>query len=300
MDILRRSSAQLSDAVWKELDEAAATAAKNVMTARRIATFDGPRGWDYIATPLGTMKACATREGKAVVCVPEIALLAQIRADFSVPWSAVEAFERGGPAMDTSTAEDGRPRGRARGGPPRLLRRARGHGVPRGPRFPAPPARRLVGSGPGDRGSRRRGGDAGPPDGARAVRGGPLAGPVLRVSRRRESRLPGASPHEEHHRRRAPVARDAGRRRALLDARRRLHSHRRRRSRGGLPVARPRRAAPVLRRDHRAADARARSRLRPGRRSRRGPDCAAPRVRDTVSNGRLRWPAASRAPPAPS
>src|SRR5262245_10778472 len=40
MDILRRSSAQLSEAVWKELDEAAATAARNVMTARRIATFD--------------------------------------------------------------------------------------------------------------------------------------------------------------------------------------------------------------------------------------------------------------------
>ena len=52
-----------------------------------------------------TMKACATREGKAVVCVPEVALLAQIRADFSLPWSAVEAFERDGPALDTSTAE---------------------------------------------------------------------------------------------------------------------------------------------------------------------------------------------------
>ena len=45
MDILRRGSAQLSEAVWKELDDAAATAARNVMTARRVATFDGPRGW---------------------------------------------------------------------------------------------------------------------------------------------------------------------------------------------------------------------------------------------------------------
>src|SRR5262245_45148721 len=106
MDILRRASAQLSDAVWKELDEAVATAARNAMTARRIATFDGPRGWDYIATPLGTMKACETREGKAVVCVPEIALLAQLRADFALPWSAVEAFERGGPALDTAAAEN--------------------------------------------------------------------------------------------------------------------------------------------------------------------------------------------------
>lgn len=106
MDILRRESAQLSDRVWKELDRPAVTAAKNVMTARRIATFDGPRGWDYIATPLGTMKACETQEGKAVVCVPEVALLAQLRADFSLAWSTVEAFERGGPALDTAAAED--------------------------------------------------------------------------------------------------------------------------------------------------------------------------------------------------
>jgi uncharacterized linocin/CFP29 family protein len=105
MDILRRDSPRLSDRVWKELDEAAATAARHVMTARRIATFDGPRGWDYIATPLGTMKACETGEGKAVVCVPEVALLAQVRADFSLPWSAVEAFERGGPGLDTAPAE---------------------------------------------------------------------------------------------------------------------------------------------------------------------------------------------------
>jgi uncharacterized linocin/CFP29 family protein len=105
MDILRRESAQLSEQIWKQLDQAAITAARNVMTARRIATFDGPRGWDYIAAPLGTMRACETREGKAVVCVPEVALLAQIRADFALPWSAVEAVERGGPALDTAPTE---------------------------------------------------------------------------------------------------------------------------------------------------------------------------------------------------
>ena len=187
MDILRRGSAQLSDAVWKELDEAAATAAKNVMTARRIATFDGPRGWDYIATPLGTMKACADAEGKAVVCVPEVALLAQIRADFSLPWSAVEAFERGGPALDTATGRGRRARGRARGGPPRVLRPARRHRVPRGPRVAAPPAGDW--SDPARRHRRSRAGrrDAGPADGARPVRGGPLAGSLLRLPRRRRT-----------------------------------------------------------------------------------------------------------------
>ena len=58
MDILHRDNAHLSDRAWKELDEAVAVTARHVMAARRVATFDGPRGWDYIATPLGTMRAC--------------------------------------------------------------------------------------------------------------------------------------------------------------------------------------------------------------------------------------------------
>jgi uncharacterized linocin/CFP29 family protein len=51
------------------------------------------------------MTPCATREGQAVVCVPEMALLAEIRADFSLSWTAVEVFERGAPTLDTSAGE---------------------------------------------------------------------------------------------------------------------------------------------------------------------------------------------------
>ena len=32
-------------------------------------------------------------------------MLHEIRADFSLPWSAIEAFERGGPVLDTEAAE---------------------------------------------------------------------------------------------------------------------------------------------------------------------------------------------------
>lgn len=105
MDMLRRETAPLSERVWKELDQAVARTARHVMSARRVATFDGPRGWDFIAAPLGTMTPCHTREGRATVCIPEAVLLPQVRADFSLPWSAVEVFERGGPALDTQTAE---------------------------------------------------------------------------------------------------------------------------------------------------------------------------------------------------
>jgi uncharacterized linocin/CFP29 family protein len=105
MDYLRRASAPLTERVWTALDEAAAQAARHVLTARRVATFDGPKGWEYTAARLGTMTPCATLEGKAIVCMPELVLLAEVRADFTLPWSSVEVFERGAPTLDTDAVE---------------------------------------------------------------------------------------------------------------------------------------------------------------------------------------------------
>jgi uncharacterized linocin/CFP29 family protein len=51
------------------------------------------------------MTPCATQEGKAIVCLPEVVLLAEVRADFTLPWSVVEVFERGAPTLDTEAAE---------------------------------------------------------------------------------------------------------------------------------------------------------------------------------------------------
>src|SRR5207237_68729 len=101
MDYLRGSSAPLSERVWASLDEAVAQSARHVLAARRVATFDGPHGWDHIGARRGVMRPCHDGSGEATVCVPEVALLSEIRADFSMPWSAVEVFERGAPALDT-------------------------------------------------------------------------------------------------------------------------------------------------------------------------------------------------------
>ncbi len=78
MGNLRRDAAPLTERTWKAIDEAVAQAARHVLAGRRVATFDGPRGWDHAATRLGTMKPRATREGKATVCVEEMALLAEV------------------------------------------------------------------------------------------------------------------------------------------------------------------------------------------------------------------------------
>jgi uncharacterized linocin/CFP29 family protein len=105
MDYLRRGAAPLSDRVWQALDEAVAQAARHALAGRRIATFDGPRGWDQVARRLGTMTPCTTREGRAVVCMPNVVLLSEVRVDFSLPWSSIDVFERGAPVLDTAAAD---------------------------------------------------------------------------------------------------------------------------------------------------------------------------------------------------
>ena len=76
-----------------------------MLAARRVATFDGPHGWDHVAARLGTMTPCGGAPGRAVVCMPNVVLLSEIRAEFSLPWSSIEVFERGAPVLDTDAAE---------------------------------------------------------------------------------------------------------------------------------------------------------------------------------------------------
>lgn len=105
LDVLRRGFAPLSDHVWKALDEAVVQSARHVMTARRVGDFDGPHGWEHLGARVGTMRPCAMPETKAAVCIPDVVILGEIRADFSLPWSAIEVFDRGAPSLDTATAE---------------------------------------------------------------------------------------------------------------------------------------------------------------------------------------------------
>jgi uncharacterized linocin/CFP29 family protein len=107
MDWLRREQAPFTGRVWKAIDEAVVTAARHVVAGRRVADFDGPKGWDHIAVRLGTARPLP-HKGDAQVAqfLPDVVLLTEIRSDFSLPWSNIEAYERGGPVLDTASAEE--------------------------------------------------------------------------------------------------------------------------------------------------------------------------------------------------
>ena len=56
MEWLRRNGAPLSEKAWRAIDETANAMFKQTVVARRIVDFDGPRGWNHVATQLGTFK----------------------------------------------------------------------------------------------------------------------------------------------------------------------------------------------------------------------------------------------------
>jgi uncharacterized linocin/CFP29 family protein len=108
MEWLRRNAPSLSDKVWKAIDQISASMFKQTVVARRIADFEGPKGWSYVATQLGTFRPIGGKQasGKVRLSVPEVMLLTELRAEFSLPWSAIEIFDRVGPPLESEPIEE--------------------------------------------------------------------------------------------------------------------------------------------------------------------------------------------------
>src|SRR5438046_3881932 len=108
MEWLTRGSAPLSVKVLTEVDDIAGSMFKQSVVARRIVDFDGPRGWNHVATQLGTFKPAqsSSHSGKARLLIPDVMLLTEIRADFSLTWAAIDIFERVGPTLESAPIEE--------------------------------------------------------------------------------------------------------------------------------------------------------------------------------------------------
>src|SRR6267142_6900391 len=108
MEWLRRNAAPLSEKAWKEIDDIAAAMFKQSVVARRIMDFDGPRGWNHVATQLGTFKPAQppVSSAKVRLSIPDVLLLTEIRADFTVSWADIDIFERVGPTLESKSIEE--------------------------------------------------------------------------------------------------------------------------------------------------------------------------------------------------
>src|SRR5215467_2825955 len=107
MEWLRRNAAPLSEKVWKEIDKIAGSMFKQTVVSRRIVDFDGPRGWNHVATQLGTFKPARIPKssGKVRFSITDVLLLTELRAEFSIPWADIDIFERVGPTLESRSIE---------------------------------------------------------------------------------------------------------------------------------------------------------------------------------------------------
>src|SRR5207244_6285295 len=89
-------------------DDIAGQMFKQTVVARRIVDFDGPRGWNHVATQLGTFKPAQTPKnpGKVRFSIPDVMLLTELRADFAIPWADIDIFERVGPTLESKSIEE--------------------------------------------------------------------------------------------------------------------------------------------------------------------------------------------------
>jgi uncharacterized linocin/CFP29 family protein len=101
MNHLLRSHAPISDGVWNEIDEEAASRLKPALAARKLVDFSGPHGWEYSATTLGRVTAlkaapCAGVSGQQRRVLP----LVEVRADFELSRSELRDADRGAEDAD--------------------------------------------------------------------------------------------------------------------------------------------------------------------------------------------------------
>ena len=107
MDILRRSLAPISNDAWNEIDEQAKIVFKNVLTARKFADVDGPKGVDFGGINLGRLELDNDQKEKDVrYGINRMLPLMETRKSFKLDIWELDNAVRGAEDVDLSTMEE--------------------------------------------------------------------------------------------------------------------------------------------------------------------------------------------------
>jgi uncharacterized linocin/CFP29 family protein len=102
---LLRSHAPISDAGWELLDQEARERLTPALGARKLVDFDGPHGWTHSSTNLGrveSIEAAGDSSDGVTALRRRVLPLIELRADFSLSRSELQAADRGADDVDLS------------------------------------------------------------------------------------------------------------------------------------------------------------------------------------------------------
>jgi uncharacterized linocin/CFP29 family protein len=100
-DHLRRELAPISDEAWGQIEEEARRTLRSYLAARPLIDVTGPLGWRHSAHGLGRVAPVAAGPVEGVVAeLRQVQPLVELRTPFEVPFSALDAADRGAPDAD--------------------------------------------------------------------------------------------------------------------------------------------------------------------------------------------------------
>jgi uncharacterized linocin/CFP29 family protein len=104
---LFRELAPVSPAAWTEIETEAKRALENFLAARRLVDFSGPHGWEYSASTLGGVEAVKQSPVDGVeAAIRVVQPVVELRSDFALLRSELDAIERGHKSPDLSPVVD--------------------------------------------------------------------------------------------------------------------------------------------------------------------------------------------------
>lgn len=106
-NFLKRELAPISQMVWEEIDEIARDELKSRLSARQLADFNGPLGWQKESIALGRVGSWQNDKDTGARWGVRLSQpLVEARLDFSLERSELEDFERGAEDADFGPLEE--------------------------------------------------------------------------------------------------------------------------------------------------------------------------------------------------
>ncbi|CCU83645.1 hypothetical protein PHOSAC3_120259 [Mesotoga infera] len=105
MDLFKRQLAPLTSEAWEEINERAKQVLKSYLSARKVVSVVGPKGWEYSFVPEGRVKILE-KEGEVGVGLRKAKPLLEVRVPFRLVRWEMDDIERGAKDSDLGPLEE--------------------------------------------------------------------------------------------------------------------------------------------------------------------------------------------------
>ncbi len=104
MDILKRNLAPLTEEAWGEIDSRAREVLKNNLSARKVLSVEGPKGWDYTVIPEGRLENFVEDEVSSATYM--VKPLIESRISFTLNRREMDSISKGVKDADLENLEE--------------------------------------------------------------------------------------------------------------------------------------------------------------------------------------------------